>query len=597
MAEHKLIDGYVVTNKLLGTGAFGSVYRGYKESDPKLIVAVKMLPMTEGTNKNFLKNIKREIDILSKIRSQYIVQLFHAARTQKNYYIFLEYCNGGDLKDLIKSKGGSLSEQDAVTYFKQIIYGFKAIYQENVIHRDIKPANILLHNGIAKISDFGFARVVDDMEGQEKFTLLGTPLYMAPQILELGKFNSKCDIWSIGIMFYEMLYGHPPWTATNQLALLDQIKKKPLTFPNQPKRQQIVKDLISKMLVIDEEQRINWYDLFENELIKCNSQELKNKLNLIIDSVQDTLEQSSQLNRFYIDNNLILAQGKNQETQVLFEVKNDEDNTMVIEQKDAIQQNLEDLKGLTYNDIIEAQTKRLQEQMTINKIDAHLSLNRNIGIFVNLTTNNVFQLFKEQHLSIPTHFFYRIMFILQKSQMIIFDDLINIMASKTPIGNGFSDLDWKLYKKNLQYFSTLKAIKTDKFYLKSYYEEITKRTYNFLTNQVQQEKIDGQDKLDVIEFLSIMQNNQQSDLNFNKIYDKTLKYCIKQMYEQVCQQKKITGNRLFLQTLKYLYLCLNPFTYFRQTKEFPDFSKFYEHYDNLDMEIFLQQIHDNFKLF
>lgn len=62
--------------------------------------------------------------------------------------MFLEYCNGGDIKALLKSKGGVLSEEEAITYFKHIVLGFKAIYQENVIHRDIKPANIMLHNGI-----------------------------------------------------------------------------------------------------------------------------------------------------------------------------------------------------------------------------------------------------------------------------------------------------------------------------------------------------------------------------------------------------------------------------------------------------------------
>lgn len=95
--------------------------------------------------------------------------------------MFLEYCNGGDLKDLLKKReNGRLSEAEAVTYFKQIVEGFKAIYQESVIHRDIKPANILLHDGVAKISDFGFARVVNDMEQVDVFTLLGTPLYMSP---------------------------------------------------------------------------------------------------------------------------------------------------------------------------------------------------------------------------------------------------------------------------------------------------------------------------------------------------------------------------------------------------------------------------------
>lgn len=75
-------------------------------------------------------------------------RLLHVARTANNYYMFLEFCNSGDLRSLLKSKNGYLSEQEALTYLRHIIYGFMSIYQENAIHRDIKPANILLHNGI-----------------------------------------------------------------------------------------------------------------------------------------------------------------------------------------------------------------------------------------------------------------------------------------------------------------------------------------------------------------------------------------------------------------------------------------------------------------
>jgi serine/threonine protein kinase len=90
------------------------------------------------------------------------------------------------------------------------------LYNNSIIHRDIKPANILIHEGVAKLTDFGFARVIDSgMEDQGAFSKVGTPLYMSPQILNDQKFSSKCDIWSLGMMLYEMLYGKTPWTANS----------------------------------------------------------------------------------------------------------------------------------------------------------------------------------------------------------------------------------------------------------------------------------------------------------------------------------------------------------------------------------------------
>ena len=100
-----------------------------------------------------------------------------------------------------------------------------------MIHRDIKPANFLIHNGVVKLSDFGFARVVDDLEEPLFLTFLGSPLYMAPQILAREKFSSKCDVWSLGVTIYEILYGKTPYTASNPKELLENIRTKPLLFP------------------------------------------------------------------------------------------------------------------------------------------------------------------------------------------------------------------------------------------------------------------------------------------------------------------------------------------------------------------------------
>lgn len=118
------------------------------------------------------------------------------------------------------------------------------LFDEKVIHRDIKPSNILLHNGMAKIADFGFARVIESEIDMMVLSRVGSPIYMAPQILEGKHFTSKCDIWSLGVMFYELLYGVTPWMAPGQYELLKKIQNQPLTFPEVPVRSQKVKSLL-----------------------------------------------------------------------------------------------------------------------------------------------------------------------------------------------------------------------------------------------------------------------------------------------------------------------------------------------------------------
>lgn len=94
----------------------------------------------------------------------------------------MEYCQQ-DIKSYVASKGGRLSEVEVRSILRQICNGFKEVHQKNIIHRDIKPANFLIHNSVVKIADFGFARVVDSVNEEAILTFLGSPLYMAPQVL------------------------------------------------------------------------------------------------------------------------------------------------------------------------------------------------------------------------------------------------------------------------------------------------------------------------------------------------------------------------------------------------------------------------------
>jgi serine/threonine-protein kinase ULK/ATG1 len=98
------------------------------------------------------------------------------------------------------------------------------------LHRDLKLANILKHNGYLKIADFGFAKLLEN-DDELASTMLGSPLNMAPEVLNGNDYGNKADIWSIGTVFYELLFGKPPYTAGNMIDLLKNIKSKPLEFP------------------------------------------------------------------------------------------------------------------------------------------------------------------------------------------------------------------------------------------------------------------------------------------------------------------------------------------------------------------------------
>jgi serine/threonine-protein kinase ULK/ATG1 len=133
-----------------------------------------------------------------------IIRLYDLKKTPNNFYLILEFCNEGDLQAYIKRKK-NLTEDEAVEFLVQILHGFKTLVKNKVLHRDFKLANILLHDGQIKIADFGFAKLMTEDEYAK--TVLGSPLNMAPEVINGKEYNNKADIYSIGVCFYEMLFG------------------------------------------------------------------------------------------------------------------------------------------------------------------------------------------------------------------------------------------------------------------------------------------------------------------------------------------------------------------------------------------------------
>jgi calcium-dependent protein kinase len=121
-------------------------------------------------------------------------------------------------------KRKKFKEEEVFEIMRQILSGFSELIREKIVHRDLKPANILINEGIYKIGDFGFAKYVDNFGSQMLKSCVGSPIYMAPQILERSQYTTKCDIWSLGVIFYEMMFGYPPWKARDENELLRGIK-------------------------------------------------------------------------------------------------------------------------------------------------------------------------------------------------------------------------------------------------------------------------------------------------------------------------------------------------------------------------------------
>lgn len=165
---------------------------------------------------------------MKKFQHPNIVKLIDVVETINNKYIVSEYCNGSDLREYLREKK-FLKEVEAILILKDIVAGLKEMVTQNIIHRDLKPANIIRHDNQYKITDFGFSRSVERVQMME--SLVGTPLYMAPQILIKSNYSNKCDIWSLGMLYYEMLYGATPWTATSIEELVHNLTTLTLQFP------------------------------------------------------------------------------------------------------------------------------------------------------------------------------------------------------------------------------------------------------------------------------------------------------------------------------------------------------------------------------
>uniref|UniRef100_A0A0E0GKE9 Protein kinase domain-containing protein n=1 Tax=Oryza nivara TaxID=4536 RepID=A0A0E0GKE9_ORYNI len=231
------VGDYVLVRQI-GSGAYARVWLG-KHRTRGTEVALKEIAV-ERLSSKLRESLLSEVDILRRIRHPNVIALHESIRDGGKIYLVLEYCRGGDLHSYLQQHKRMLREN-------------------NVVHRDLKPQNILLvannENSLLKIADFGFAKFLEPSSLAE--TLCGSPLYMAPEVMQAQKYDAKADLWSVGIILYQLVTGSPPFTGDSQIQLLRNIlNTREMRFPSDCDLSHGCIDLCRKLLRINSVERL-----------------------------------------------------------------------------------------------------------------------------------------------------------------------------------------------------------------------------------------------------------------------------------------------------------------------------------------------------
>ena len=269
--------------KQLGSGSFGRVYL-VSHNDSKKLFALKVIDKRKlMISYGKLDIIYNEINIHSKLSHENIIKLYNIHEDNESINIIMEYAEKGNLFQLISKEKSGLDESKAFDYFIQVVNAVYYLHNNNIIHSDIKPENILIGNdNKIKLCDFGWAK---ELTLENRSTFCGTVEYMAPEIVGSENYDYSVDIWSLGILLYELLFGHSPFKANNTKNIILNIKTHELTYDDKNKKiSNSCKDLIKKLLDSNPQKRLKIKDILEHPFVKKHSKKYtyKKKLSTVI---------------------------------------------------------------------------------------------------------------------------------------------------------------------------------------------------------------------------------------------------------------------------------------------------------------------------
>ncbi len=267
--DKKIINQRYKIDRKIGTGGMADVFEAYDTSLSRK-VAIKMLHPQFAQEKDFIERFKREAQSAANLSHPNIVNVYDWGKENNSYFIVMEFIKGSDLKKIIKDKG-PFSSIEAINIISKVCQALQTAHKNHIIHRDIKPHNIILTNeDEVKVTDFGIARAGPSSVTQTG-SIVGTPQYISPEQAKGNKVNNTSDLYSVGVVLYEMLTGRVPFKAENPLSVaMKHVNEEPLP-PTQinPNIFKSLEKVILKAMSKNQDDRYQTADELLEDLRKC----------------------------------------------------------------------------------------------------------------------------------------------------------------------------------------------------------------------------------------------------------------------------------------------------------------------------------------